>query len=123
MTRLKLSPAAETLCTCEDGQLMGVLGSVAAKIVTSAPQISAATLAQLLPPDWQPRVRANLIMITDGKSNQAKVFEFTGKSLGVRGLQDNGVLYATNHIILPDIADKQAQPLDALSVSRFDRLG
>jgi len=69
----------------------------------------------------QPRVRANLIMITDGKSQEAGVFEFTGKSLGVRELQDNGVLYVTNHMVLPEMHEKQALPLDPSSVSRFDR--
>lgn len=72
--------------------------------------------------ETQPRVRANLIMITDGKSKQAGVFEFTGKSLGIRGLQENGVLYTTNHMVLPEMADRQAQPLDPSSLSRFDRL-
>ncbi|NJN85862.1 MAG: alpha/beta hydrolase [Leptolyngbyaceae cyanobacterium SL_7_1] len=69
----------------------------------------------------QPRVRANLIMITDGKSRQAGVFEFTGKNLGVRELQDNGVLYTTNHFVLPEMHDKQPLPVESSSLSRFDR--
>lgn len=69
----------------------------------------------------QPRVRANLIMISDGKSKQAGVFEFTGKSLGVRELQDNGVLYVTNHMELPEMHEKQALEIDESSRSRFDR--
>lgn len=71
--------------------------------------------------ETQPRVRANLIMITDGKSRQAGVFEFTGKSLGVRPLQDNGVLYVTNHFVLPEMYEKQPLPVDPSSKSRFDR--
>lgn len=71
--------------------------------------------------ETQPRVRANLIMISDGKSKQAGVFEFTGKSLGVRELQDNGVLYVTNHMALPEMYEKQALEVDESSQSRFDR--
>lgn len=71
--------------------------------------------------ETQPRVRANLIMITDGKSRQAGVFEFTGKSLGVRSLQENGVLYVTNHFVLPEMYEKQPLPIDPSSESRFER--
>lgn len=70
----------------------------------------------------QPRVRANLIMVTDGKSQAAGVFEFTGRNLGIRPLQENGVLYVTNHFELPDMVRRQAMPIDLSSVSRFDRL-
>lgn len=69
----------------------------------------------------QSRVRANLIMITDGKSKEAGVFEFTGRSLGVRELQDNGVLYVTNHIVLEEMFDRQRFPLSTSSLTRFDR--
>lgn len=71
--------------------------------------------------ETQPRVRANLIMITDGKSQQAGVFEFTGKSLAVRELQDNGVLYVTNHFVLEEMYEKQPLPIDPSSESRFER--
>ncbi|GAB4368298.1 MAG: hypothetical protein Kow00121_07330 [Elainellaceae cyanobacterium] len=71
--------------------------------------------------ETQPRVRANLIMIADGKSKQAGVFEFTGKSLEVRELQENGVLYMTNHFVLEEMYDKQPLPPGESSTSRFDR--
>lgn len=71
--------------------------------------------------ETQPRVRANLIMISDGKSKQAGVFEFTGKSLGIRPLQDDGVLYVTNHFVLPQMYEKQPLPIDPSSSSRFER--
>jgi hypothetical protein len=69
----------------------------------------------------QPRVRANLILIADGKSQQAGVFEFTGKSLAVRPLQPNGVLYVTNHFVTSEMYEKQPLPVDPSSQSRFDR--
>jgi hypothetical protein len=71
--------------------------------------------------ETQPRVRANLIMITDGKSKEAGVFEFTGKNLGVRELPDSGVLYVTNHIVLEEMFDRQRFPLSESSLTRFDR--
>lgn len=71
--------------------------------------------------ETQPRVRANLIMISDGKSQQAGVFEFTGKSLEVRTMPESGVLYATNHFVLPEMYEKQPLPPEPSSLSRFDR--
>lgn len=68
----------------------------------------------------QPRVRPNIIMTTDGKSKQAGVMEFTGQNFAVRPLQDNGVLYTTNHFALPEMYDKQASPNDS-SLLRFKR--
>ncbi|MDG2614680.1 C45 family autoproteolytic acyltransferase/hydrolase [Thermoleptolyngbya sichuanensis XZ-Cy5] len=73
--------------------------------------------------ETQPRVRGNIIMITDGKSREAGVFEFTGRHLGVRPLQDNGVLYATNHFVLPEMFERQPLPIDLSSDLRFRRLG
>ncbi len=68
----------------------------------------------------QPRVRPNIIMTTDGKSRQAGVFEFTGNDFAVRSLQDNDILYATNHFLLEEMYEKQAPP-NSSSISRFER--
>ncbi|MGF1498507.1 MAG: C45 family autoproteolytic acyltransferase/hydrolase [Elainellaceae cyanobacterium] len=68
----------------------------------------------------QPRVRPNIIMTTDGKSKQAGVMEFTGQHFAVRPLQENGVLYATNHFALPEMYDTQAPP-NASSLLRWQR--
>lgn len=68
----------------------------------------------------QPKVRPNIIMVTDGKSREAGVFEFTGQAFAVRPLQPNGVLYATNHFVLDEMYDQQAPP-NASSLSRFKR--
>lgn len=72
--------------------------------------------------ETQPRVHADLIMIADGKSQEAGVFEFTGKNLGVRELQENGALYVTNHIALEEMFDRQQFPLGQSSLLRFERL-
>lgn len=71
--------------------------------------------------ETQPRVHADLIMIADGKSKEAGVFEFTGKNLRVRELQKNGVLYATNHIVSEEMFDRQRFPLSQSSLTRFER--
>lgn len=68
----------------------------------------------------QPSGRANLIMVTDGKSKEAGVFERIGRHLGVRPLQDNEVLYVTNHAVLDDLFERQRPPNDS-SLTRFKR--
>jgi hypothetical protein len=73
--------------------------------------------------ETQPRVHADLIMITDGKSKQAGVFEFTGKNLGVRELPENGVLYMTNHMASDAMFNRQKMPLSQSSLTRFKRFG
>ena len=54
------------------------------------------------------RMRANLIMITDGKSRKAGVFELLGKEMGVRELNGNGALYMTNHFVSPQMRGKDS---------------
>lgn len=71
--------------------------------------------------ETQPRVHADLIMIADGKSKEAGAFEFTGQNLGVRELQENGVLYVTNHIELEEMFERQRFPLSESSLTRFKR--
>jgi hypothetical protein len=71
--------------------------------------------------ETQPRVHADLVMITDGKSREAGVFEFTGRNLGVRELQENDVLYVTNHIVLEEMFNRQRFPISESSLTRFRR--
>lgn len=65
--------------------------------------------------------RANLVMVTDGKSKEAGVFEIIGNSQGVRELQDNDVLYVTNHSVLEDLFERQRMPVSESSLTRFQR--
>lgn len=67
------------------------------------------------------RMRANLIIVSDGQSHQAGVFEMTGRSMAVRELSDDGVLYVTNHFVDPAMVGKDADPPSDSSVVRFDR--
>lgn len=71
--------------------------------------------------ETQPRVRANLIMIADAKTKEAGVFEVTGPHLGVRELQENGVLYVSNHFVLEEMFNFQSLPVSQSSINRFNR--
>lgn len=68
----------------------------------------------------QPRVRPNLIMTADGKSQQAGVFEFSGTAFHVRRMGEDGVVYATNHFASEEMFDKQIDP-EQSSLLRFVR--
>jgi hypothetical protein len=68
-----------------------------------------------------PSVRANLIMATDGKSQEAGVFEVVGQHLGLRELPESGVLYATNHSVLDAMFGKQQLPPNDSTLIRFQR--
>jgi hypothetical protein len=72
----------------------------------------------------QPRVRPNIIMVADGKSQKAGVFEFSGQDFAVRAMDSKNVLYATNHFESPAVFDKQAdpQPSTLLRFKRYQQL-
>lgn len=70
-----------------------------------------------------PSARANLIMATDGKSKDAAVFEVVGNNVGVRELQENGVLYVTNHALMENVFEQQQKPLNDSTLRRFERFG
>jgi hypothetical protein len=75
--------------------------------------------ARALMSTWE-RMRGNIIAIADGKSRQAGVFELLGTEMGVRQLDKNGVLYATNHFVAPEMTDKDARS-DRSTLSRYER--
>lgn len=55
-----------------------------------------------------PRMRSNLVIITDAKSRKAGVFELLGQEMGIRELPTNGVLYMTNHFASPEMLGRDA---------------
>lgn len=69
-----------------------------------------------------PRMRANLIMVADGKAKRAGVFELLGNTYALRELDENGVVYMTNHFVSKELAGKDEQPLEPSSPIRYDRL-
>ena len=66
------------------------------------------------------RLMANLIIITDGKSRQAGVFELLFRELGIREMKDNGVIYMTNHFLSPEVKGKDSTPVPS-SLNRYQR--
>ncbi|MBE9182118.1 hypothetical protein IQ268_26480 [Oculatella sp. LEGE 06141] len=65
---------------------------------------------------------SNLITITDGNARRAGVFEFTGQNMAVRELDENGLVYVTNHFVSPEMEDKDREPTSASSLNRYNRL-
>lgn len=68
----------------------------------------------------QPRVRPNIIMGADGKSQQAGVFEFSGTAFEVRRMGPEDVIYTTNHFTSEKMYDQQVQP-EQSSLLRYQR--
>lgn len=68
----------------------------------------------------QPRVRPNIIMGADGKSQQAGVFEFSGTALEVRRMGPEDVIYTTNHFTSEKMYNQQVQP-EQSSLLRYER--
>lgn len=62
------------------------------------------------------RMRSNLVIISDAKSERAGVFELLGNEMGLRELDDNGLLYMTNHFADPNFVGR-----DASNESSFNR--
>lgn len=52
------------------------------------------------------RMRSSLVIISDAKSEQAGVFELLGFEMGVREIDENGLLYMTNHFVNPEFEDR-----------------
>lgn len=68
--------------------------------------------------------RATIITISDGDDRAGAVFEVTPSHLGIRRLSADGVVYATNHFIDPDIDpydNRPDTPTDS-TVCRLERL-
>lgn len=62
------------------------------------------------------RMRSNLIILSDADSGQAGVFELLGQEMGVREIDDNGLLYMTNHFADPEFVER-----DINNESSFNR--
>jgi hypothetical protein len=66
---------------------------------------------------------AETLVISDGTHNQAGVFEMTAHHLGVRRLSPDGIVYATNHFVDPDMAELDLpEPEGGSTLNRFERL-
>lgn len=61
------------------------------------------------------------LVVSDGKSNRAEVFELSPLAVAIRPLQDD-VVFATNHFIGEKTSDLDEDPPSDSSALRFDRL-
>jgi hypothetical protein len=61
------------------------------------------------------RMRANLVMVSDAKSRQAGVFELLGFEMGVRELDENGLLYMTNHFLSEEVVGRDVETVSSLN--------
>jgi hypothetical protein len=65
------------------------------------------------------RMRSNLVIISDADANRAGVFELLGDEMGLRELDENGLLYMTNHFADPEFIGRDTGGEDASSLNRF----
>jgi len=71
----------------------------------------------------QDHMTAEIFTIADGDNNAAAVFEMSASHIGIRQLDENGVVYATNHFVIPEMAPYHiVYPDDASSRTRLARL-
>jgi hypothetical protein len=71
----------------------------------------------------QNHASSETLVLSDWKSGEAAVFEMSANHIGVRRLDENGIVYATNHFAHPDMAplhDERAEDHD--THTRFMRL-
>jgi len=66
-------------------------------------------------------ISTELVVVSDGNTGEASVFEMAGDDLAERALVEDGILYATNHFIDPDMAALHKVPGEDSS-SRYQRL-
>ncbi|MDX2214993.1 MAG: C45 family peptidase [Oculatellaceae cyanobacterium bins.114] len=69
----------------------------------------------------QRRMAADLILIADGISRKAGVFELIARSMGIREMGANGVLYMANHFVSPEMQGEDRDPPSRSSLIRHER--
>lgn len=72
----------------------------------------------------QPQMKSDVILVADGGTQQAGVFEITGRQLTVREFDAAGVLYATNHFVTPEMQHRGRIPTRSsqLRYQRYEQL-
>jgi hypothetical protein len=71
----------------------------------------------------QEHASSETLVVSDGKNGEAAVFEMSATHLGVRRLDENGIVYMTNHFQHPDLADlHDERPPDHNTQTRLMRL-
>ena len=70
----------------------------------------------------QDHMSAEIIVVSDAKSKKAAVFEMTSKVIGIREMDNDHVLYATNHFEGTESAEADSEVTAESSLIRFERL-
>lgn len=71
----------------------------------------------------QEHASAETLVVSDGPGKKAAAFEMTALSFRARYLSAEGIVYATNHFIHPDMEAKQEpEPTGTSSWNRYERL-
>ncbi|MFH2005430.1 MAG: C45 family peptidase [bacterium] len=71
----------------------------------------------------QDHAPAETLVVSDGPGGKAAAFEMTAYSFQVRTLSGDGLVYATNHFVHPDMeATQEPEPEGTSSWNRFERL-
>lgn len=71
----------------------------------------------------QEHASAEILVVSDGPQRKAAAFEMTAHHFGVRYLSQEGLLWATNHFVSPDMeATQDPEPVGSSSWNRFERL-
>jgi acyl-CoA:6-aminopenicillanic acid acyl transferase len=71
----------------------------------------------------QDHMTAESILISDGNSGEAAVFEMTANHMGISRLSQDGVVYISNHFAHPEMVDLDIpESPDSNSWTRFERL-
>jgi hypothetical protein len=71
----------------------------------------------------QNHASSETLVLSDWKTGEAAVFEMSANNMGVRRLDENGIVYATNHFAHPDMAALHDERLpDHDTHTRFMRL-
>jgi hypothetical protein len=71
----------------------------------------------------QQHASSETLVVSDGKNGEAAVFEMSASHMGVRRLDENGLVYMTNHFQHPDMAPlHDERPPDHDTKTRLMRL-
>jgi len=64
---------------------------------------------------------SELFMVADGKARTASVFEMTAAHLGERRMNEDGVVWATNHFLAPETEAYDMDPTREANTLRYER--
>jgi hypothetical protein len=66
-------------------------------------------------------ISTELVVVSDGVTGEAAVFEMSSDGIGERAIGEDGVIFATNHFVHPEMTPLHQPPTDG-STARYQRL-